>query len=147
DRRRSPRRPVRRSINGALTCGFAAPATPLAAPATWVPHCAATVLRGSVRPADLRRCADDASGERLMHLLIQGLGVRVAVDEAGRVRLVGSVPLLHPEQQTVEEMLDGWRNQQLSRNLQFGTIDQRIRYVRRFIDHVNEFPWRWTPAM
>lgn len=82
-----------------------------------------------------------------MHLLIQGLGVRVPVDEAGRVRLVGSVPLLHPEQQTVEEMLDGWRNQQLSRNLQFGTIDQRIRYVRRFIDHVNEFPWRWTPAM
>lgn len=71
----------------------------------------------------------------------------MTVDEVGRVRLVGSVPLLHPEQQTVEEMLDGWRNQQLSRNLQFGTIDQRIRYVRRFIEHANEFPWNWTPAM
>lgn len=55
--------------------------------------------------------------------------------------------MLHPEQQTVEEMLLGWRNQQLSRNLQFATIDQRIRYVRRFIDHVNELPWRWIPAM
>jgi integrase len=71
----------------------------------------------------------------------------MAVDESGRVRLAGSVSLLHPEQQTVEEMLQGWRNQQLSRNLQFATADQRIRYVRRFMDHVNEFPWNWTPAM
>jgi hypothetical protein len=45
----------------------------------------------------------------------------MAVDESGRVRLAGSVSLLHPEQQTVEEMLQGWRNQQLSRNLQFAT--------------------------
>jgi site-specific recombinase XerD len=43
-------------------------------------------------------------------------------------------------------MLDGWRNQQLSRNLKFDTIDQRIRHVRRFMDHVNEFPRHWTPA-
>lgn len=71
----------------------------------------------------------------------------MGVDESGRVHLVGAVPLLHPEEQTVEEMLQGWRNQQLSRNLQFATIDQRVRYVRRFIDHVNEFPWAWTPAL
>jgi hypothetical protein len=44
-------------------------------------------------------------------------------------------------------MLDGWRNQQLSRNLQFATIEQRLRHVRRFIDHINEDPWNWTPAM
>lgn len=31
-------------------------------------------------------------------------------------------------------MLDGWRNQQLSRNLQFATIEQRLRCVQRFID-------------
>jgi len=70
----------------------------------------------------------------------------VAVDEVGRVHLVGAVALLHPEAQVVEEMLQGWRNQQLSRNLQFATIEQRARYVRRFIVHVNEFPWRWTPS-
>lgn len=70
----------------------------------------------------------------------------MAVDEVGRVHLVGAVSLSHPEAQVVEEMLGGWRNQQLSRNLQFGTIDQQIRYVRRFIDHSNEAPWRWTAA-
>lgn len=43
-------------------------------------------------------------------------------------------------------MLDGWRNQQLSRNLQFATIDQRLRMVERFIGHVNVDPWNWTPA-
>jgi hypothetical protein len=31
------------------------------------------------------------------------------VDKSGRVYLVGS--MLHPEVQTVDEMLDGWRNQ------------------------------------
>lgn len=71
----------------------------------------------------------------------------MTVDASGRVHLVSTVGLLHPEQQTVEEMVDGWRNQQLSRNLGFDTIDQRIRYVRRFIDHTNEYPWNWTPAM
>lgn len=70
----------------------------------------------------------------------------MAVDGSGRVHLLGSVQLLHPEQQTFDEMLDGWRNQQLSRNLKFDTIDQRIRYVRRFVEHVNEYPWHWTPA-
>lgn len=68
----------------------------------------------------------------------------MAVDGSGRVHLLGRVRLLHPEQQTLDEMLDGWRNQQLSRNLKFDTIDQRIRYVRRFVDRINEFPWHWT---
>lgn len=71
----------------------------------------------------------------------------MAVDEVGRVTLVRSAPLLHPEDQTVEEMLSGWRNQQLSRNLQIATVDQRIRCVRRFLDRSNEYPWRWTPAL
>lgn len=69
------------------------------------------------------------------------------VDEAGRVHLGQAVSLVHPEQQTLERMLDGWRNQQLSRGLQFATIDQRIRYVHRFIEHVNEDPWNWTPSL
>jgi hypothetical protein len=71
----------------------------------------------------------------------------VPVDKSGRVYVVGSVPLLHPEAQTVEEMLEGWRNQQLSRNLDPDTIVGRIRIVDRFLEHTNEFPWTWTPAM
>lgn len=55
--------------------------------------------------------------------------------------------MLHPEDQAVEEMLAGWRNQQLSRNLQIATVDQRIRCVRQFLDRSNEYPWRWTPSL
>lgn len=69
------------------------------------------------------------------------------VDGAGRVHLVQSLPVLRPDEQVLQMMLDGWRNQQLSRNLQFATIDQRLRCVQRFVDHVNEDPWNWTPAM
>jgi integrase/recombinase XerD len=69
------------------------------------------------------------------------------VDKSGRFYVVGSVPLLHPEAQTVAEMLEGWRNQQLCRNLAPDTIAQRIALVQRFLDYTNEFPWTWTPAM
>ena len=69
------------------------------------------------------------------------------VDLSGRVYVVGSVPVLHPEAQTVNEMLEGWRNQQLCRNLDADTVAGRARLVERFIDHTNEFPWTWTPAM
>lgn len=69
------------------------------------------------------------------------------IDGSGRVRPVHSMPVLRPDEQVLQLMLDGWRNQQLSRNLQFATIDQRIRCVQRFLDHVNEDPWHWTPAM
>lgn len=73
--------------------------------------------------------------------------VVLAVDKSGRVCVVGSVPLLHPEAQTVQEMLEGWRNQQLCRNLAHETVEGRIRLVERFISYTNEFPWTWTPAM
>lgn len=71
----------------------------------------------------------------------------MAVDKSGRVHLVASVPLLHPEAQTVQEMLEGWRNQQLCRNLAHDTIEGRIRLVERFVAYTNEFPWTWMPAM
>lgn len=71
----------------------------------------------------------------------------MAVDSSGRVTLVRSTRWLHPEDQAVEEMLAGWRNQQLCRNLQMATIDQRIRCVRKFLASVNEYPWRWSPAL
>lgn len=71
----------------------------------------------------------------------------MAVDEVGRAYLVSSVRPLHPEEQAVAEMLQGWRNQLLSRNLAFTTIDGMIAKVRRFLDYSNEFPWTWTVAM
>ncbi|WP_179272950.1 MULTISPECIES: site-specific integrase [unclassified Rhodococcus (in: high G+C Gram-positive bacteria)] len=71
----------------------------------------------------------------------------MGVDDSGRVITVESATPLHPEEQTVEDMLTGWRNQQLCRNLQLGTIEQRRQMVVRFIDYTNEFPWTWTPAM
>jgi site-specific recombinase XerD len=54
------------------------------------------------------------------------------------------VRLLHPEEQVFAAMLDGWRNQQLARNLGFGTIESRERVVRAFAAHAEAFPWRWT---
>ena len=68
------------------------------------------------------------------------------IDGSGRVHLVQSVPVLRPDERVLQKMFDGWRNQQLSRNLQFATIEQRLRCVQRFIAHVNEDPWNWTPA-
>jgi integrase/recombinase XerD len=38
------------------------------------------------------------------------------------VYVVGSIPLLHPETQTVDKMLEDWRNQQLCRNLDHDAI-------------------------
>jgi site-specific recombinase XerD len=43
-------------------------------------------------------------------------------------------------------MLDGWRAQQLSRNLAFATIDAGVRVVRRFHEHSDRYPWQWTAA-
>jgi hypothetical protein len=65
---------------------------------------------------------------------------------ATHLELVGDVPLLHPEPQLFEAMLDGWRHQQLSRNLSFATIDAGARTVRRFQAHTEVYPWHWTPG-
>ncbi|WP_307422526.1 phage integrase N-terminal SAM-like domain-containing protein [Pseudarthrobacter defluvii] len=72
--------------------------------------------------------------------------VFVAVDSAGRVLDFGAVRYLHPEDHVFTQMLTGWRNQQLSRNLSFGTIEGRERLVTRFQEFTNEYPWQWTPA-
>lgn len=70
----------------------------------------------------------------------------MAVDAGGRVLEFGSVRYLHPDEQVLSEMLTGWRNQQLSRNLQHSTIEQRERVIRRFVGYTNEYPWRWSPS-
>jgi site-specific recombinase XerD len=68
-------------------------------------------------------------------------------DVAGSVGLVvvAGVPLLRPDDQVFEAMLDGWRQQQLSRNLAFATVDARQEVVRRFQAHSGDYPWVWTP--
>lgn len=70
----------------------------------------------------------------------------MSVDERGRMIRTQAHALLRPEEQVFQEMLVGWRNQQLSRNLALQTIHQREYVVRRFFTATNEYPWRWTPG-
>lgn len=44
-------------------------------------------------------------------------------------------------------MLDGWRNQQLARNLALSTINGRERKVRAFAAHADAFPWNWSSPL
>ncbi|MBC9957308.1 tyrosine-type recombinase/integrase [Yimella sp. cx-51] len=68
----------------------------------------------------------------------------MAVDKAGRFVEVDTVAMLRPDEQILRDMLTGWRNQQLSRNLQLRTIEARERLIERFVDATNEYPWAWT---
>jgi site-specific recombinase XerD len=66
------------------------------------------------------------------------------VPGAAALHLVDGVSLLRPEEQVFGVMLDGWRNQQLARNLAFSTIGGREKAVRAFARHCDAYPWRWT---
>lgn len=70
----------------------------------------------------------------------------MAVDSAGRVLGFSSVRFLRPGDNVFSQMLTGWLNQQLSRNLAFGTIEGGERLIKRFQESTNEYPWQWTPA-
>ena len=50
-------------------------------------------------------------------------------------------------ERTFEEMLQGWRNQQLARNLAFGTINGREAQIRRFVADAGEYPWQWSAQL
>jgi len=63
------------------------------------------------------------------------------------LHLAAGVPLLHPGEQVFTAMLEGWRAQQLARNLAFATIGRRVAMVRAFAGHADAFPWRWEPRM
>ena len=66
---------------------------------------------------------------------------------AASLVLVGGVPLLHPETQVFEAMLEGWRNQGAARNLAVSTLTNREAQVRRFAEHANALPWQWSPYL
>jgi integrase/recombinase XerC len=63
------------------------------------------------------------------------------------LHLAGGAVLLRPEEQVVEAMLDGWRAQQLARNLAFSTIGKRLSAVGAFTAHADAPPWSWTAQM
>ena len=67
-------------------------------------------------------------------------------DVGGRVVRLRGVARRDRADEVLEDMLDGWRHQQLARNLSFATIDARARLVGRFLEHCNEMPWVWTVA-
>ena len=71
---------------------------------------------------------------------------RIEVLGAAHLELVDDVALLEPRAQVFEAMLDGWRSQQLSRNLTFSTIDAGARVVSRFRHDTEVWPWEWTPG-
>ncbi len=65
----------------------------------------------------------------------------------GKVVPLRAVPRDDLAERTLEEMLAGWRNQQLARNLSFSTINVREAQIRRFVADVGEYPWRWTAQL
>ena len=63
------------------------------------------------------------------------------------LHLAADVPLLHPGEQVFAAMLDGWRAQQLARNLALATAGGREAMVRAFAAHADAMPWTWGPQM
>ena len=75
------------------------------------------------------------------------MDVERAAPGSAVLQLADGVRLLRPDEQVFTAMLDGWRNQQLARNLSFGTVESRQRSVRAFAEHAQALPWRWTPQL
>jgi site-specific recombinase XerD len=66
---------------------------------------------------------------------------------AAGLHLADGLALLRPEEQVFVAMLEGWRNQQLARNLAPSTISGREKAVQAFARHADVFPWHWTSAL
>jgi integrase/recombinase XerC len=66
---------------------------------------------------------------------------------SARLQLAGGAPLLRPEEQVAAAMLEGWRVQQLARNLAFATIEKRLAAIGAFSRHADAFPWAWSAQM
>src|SRR6266567_1903766 len=75
-----------------------------------------------------------------------GMGRDGSPGSAG-LHLAAGVPLLRPDEQVFAGMLEGWRVQQLARNLAFATVGRREAMVRAFAVHADALPWRWEPVM
>ena len=75
-----------------------------------------------------------------------GMG-RDGLPGSAGLHLAAGVPLLHPDEQVFTAMLEGWRAQQLARNLALATAGRREAMVRAFAAHADAFPWQWGPGM
>jgi site-specific recombinase XerD len=73
--------------------------------------------------------------------------VEALVPGAARLQLAEGVPLLRPDEQVFVAMLEGWRHQQLARNLSLATIAARERAARAFAAHADALPWAWSAAL
>lgn len=67
--------------------------------------------------------------------------------ESGKVVRLRSVRGDDLAERTLEEMLGGWRNQQLARNLAFATISGREAQIRRLVAESGEYPWHWSAQL
>jgi integrase/recombinase XerC len=65
----------------------------------------------------------------------------------GKVVALRATPEKDLTERTLEEMFVGWRNQQLSRNLAFATINGREAEIRRFVVDGGEYPWKWSAQL
>lgn len=79
------------------------------------------------------------SSREQLHLQRSGLGT-------AQRHLPTGVGFLYPEESVFEAMLDGWATQMTSRSLSLGTIEDRVRRVRRLAAYTNDYPWNWYPA-
>jgi integrase/recombinase XerC len=68
----------------------------------------------------------------------RGSGVQLALVAAGAPG--------RDEAALLEEMLEGWRRQQVARRLGPSIIDGRERVVRRFVEFTQGWPWSWREA-
>lgn len=65
---------------------------------------------------------------------------------ASTLRLLGNVSPLNECQFVFDAMLNGWRDQQLSRGLSVRTAAARIQFISRFADYCEKYPWEWEPG-
>jgi site-specific recombinase XerD len=67
-----------------------------------------------------------------------------AIAGAASLVLADNVIPLDPKPAMFEAMLEGWERQQSARFLKEATIAARLRFVRRFAQFTNQYPWEWT---
>jgi integrase/recombinase XerC len=65
---------------------------------------------------------------------------------AAQFVLAENVVHLDPAPAVFEAMLEGWRRQQSARFLRSGTVEARLRLIRRLEEFTGLYPWQWGPA-
>lgn len=67
---------------------------------------------------------------------------------SAKLQLVADIRLLHEEESVLDAMLAGWDQQMRGgRRVRKKTAVRNCNVVKRFVQHVNEYPWNWTAGM